>query len=141
MSSMIYYSSSLLSLPDASIWKINNITYMNYILAGCLSLSSLLDISNWNTNNVTNIKCMFAGYSSLLSVFDFSKIHKIKSLSYLTGNSKIVIKTITGKTIFIYYSFDDSIQYIKNKIKIREDIPSLIQIFFLMGNKLKIVKL
>ena len=44
---------------------------------------------------------MIAWYSPLLSAFDFSKIHKIKSLSYLTGNSKIVIKTITGKTIFI----------------------------------------
>jgi len=134
---MTYSSLSLSSLSDASIWKTNNITYMNYMIARYLSLSSLLDISNWNTNNVTNIKYMFAGYSSLLSVFDFSKIHKIKSLSYLTGNSKIVIKTITGKTIFIYYSFDDSIQYIKNKIKIREDIPSLIQIFFFNGQQIE----
>ena len=52
---------------------------------------------------------MFVGCSSLISVFDFSKIHhKTNSLSI---------------TIFIYYSYDDSIQHIKNRIKIKEDIP------------------
>jgi len=60
---------------------------------------------------------MLTECSSLLSVFNFSKIHKAKSLFYLPGKSKIFIKTITGKIKFIYYSYDISIQNIKNKFK------------------------
>ena len=84
---------------------------------------------------------MFEGCSSLSSIFDFSKIYETKSLSYLPGNSKIFIKTITGKTIFIYYLYDDTIKNIKNKIKIKENIPSELQLLFLMNNNLKIIKL
>jgi len=115
---MIYSSLSLSSLSDASIWKTNNITYMNYMIAGYLSISSLLDISNWNTNNVTNIKCMFAGYSSLLSVFDFSKIHKIKSLSYLTGNSKIFIKLLQAKLYLFIIHLMIQFNILKIKLKL-----------------------
>jgi len=95
---------------------------MNCVLAESSSLSTLFDISNLITNNVTNINGMFARCSSLISVFDFSKIHKTNLLSI---------------TIFIYYSYDDSIQHIKNKIKIREDIPPELLIFFLNGQQLE----
>ena len=63
---------------------------------------------------------MLTECSSLLSIFDFSKIYKAKLLFYLPGKSKIFIKTITGKIIFIYYSYDISIQNIKNKFKFME---------------------
>ena len=78
---------------------------------------------------------MFKGCSLLSYVFDFYKIYKEKSLSYLL--SKIFIKTITGKTIYIYYLFDDTIQNIKNKIKIKEGIPSEQQLLFFNGNKIE----
>ena len=78
---------------------------------------------------------MFAGCSSLSFVFDFYKIHKTKSLYNLTENSKICIKAITGKTIFIYYLYDNTIQNIKNKN--REDILSKLQILFLNGLELE----
>ena len=72
---------------------------MNCMPSESSSLSTLFDISNLITNNVTNINGIFARCSSLISVFDFSKIHKTNSLSI---------------TIFIYYSYDDSIHHIKN---------------------------
>ena len=73
----------------------------------------------------------------LSSVFDFSKIYETKSLSYLPGNSKIFIKTIKGKTIFIYYLYDDTIKNIKNKIKIKENIPSELQLLFFKKQQLE----
>jgi len=104
---------------------------------GCSSLSYLPDISIWNTNNVKDISDMFDGCSSLPSVFDFSKIYETKSLSCLPGNSKIFIKTITGNTIFIYYLYDDTIKNIKNKIKIKENIPSELQLLFFNEQQLE----
>ena len=80
-------------------------------------IAIIFNISNLITNNATNINGMLTQCSSLLSVFDFSKIYKVKSLFYLPGKSKIFIKTITGKIIFIYDSYDVSIQNIKNKFK------------------------
>ena len=99
---------------------------MNCMLAESSPLSTLFDISNLITNNATNINGMFARCSSLISVFDFSKIHKTNSLSIAK---------------FIYYSYDDSIQHVKNKIKTMEDISSELQILFLTDNNWKIVKL
>ena len=101
----------------------------------CSSLSYLPDISKWNTNNVTNMKSMFNGCSSLSSVFDFSKIYQTNSLSYLPGNSNIFIKTIKGKTIFIYYLYNNTIKNIKNKIK--ENIPSELQLLFFNEQQLE----
>jgi len=129
--------SSLLSLPDISKWNTNNVTNMSDMFDGCSSLLSLPDISKWKTNNVTNMSNMFWGCSSLSSVYDFDKVYKTKSLSYLPKNSKIFIKTMKGKTLFIYYLYDDTIQNIKNKIKIKEDIPSELQILFLNGKELE----
>jgi len=80
---------------------------------------------------------MFDGCKSLSSAFDFGKIYKTKSLSDLPKNSKIFIKTITGKTIFIYYLYDDTIHNIKNKIKIKEGIPSELQLLFLNKKELE----
>ena len=102
-------------MPDVSIWNTNNVANINCMLAESSSLSILFDISNLITYNVTNINEIFARCSSLISVFDFSKINKTNSLSI---------------TIFIYYSYDDSIQHIKNKIKIRKDIPPELKILF-----------
>ena len=137
MSHMFYECQSLLSLPDISKWNINNAVNIHCMFKGCKSLLSLPDISKWNTNNVINMNSMFDGCKSLSSVFDFGKIYKTKSLSDFPKNSKIFIKTITGKTIFIYYLYDDTIQNIKNKIKIKEGIPSELQLLFLNKKELE----
>ena len=50
---------SLLSLPDISKMKTNNIIDMSYMFSNCKSLSSLPDISKWNTNNVSSIRYIF----------------------------------------------------------------------------------
>ena len=65
--------SSLISIPDISNWKIDKVNDMNNIFCGCSSLVSLPDISNWNTYKVTNISNMFNGCSSLISLPDISK--------------------------------------------------------------------
>ena len=117
ISLILCYCSSLSSFPEVSIWNTNNVTNINCMLAACSLLSSLFNISNLNTNNAINMNGMLTECSSLLSVFDFCKIYKAKSLFYLPGKSKIFLKIIVGKIIFIYYSYDVSIQNIKNKFK------------------------
>ena len=107
------------------------------MLRGCSSLLSLPDISKWNTNNVSLMSKIFNGCLLLSYIFDFDKIYKTKSLSYLPGTSKIFIKTITGKTIFIYYLYDDTIQNIKNKIKIKENIKPDLQLLFFNEKQLE----
>ena len=138
MSDMFFNYSSLSSLPDISIWITNNVTNMSNMFRKCSSLASLPDISKWNTINVSDMNDMFYKCISLSSVFNFSKIYKTNSLSSLfDGISKIFIKEITGKTIFIYYSNDDTIQNIKNKIKINEDIPPELQLLFFNRKQLE----
>ena len=138
MSWMFSYCSSLSSLPDISKWNTNNVTNMSNMFRKCSSLSTLPDISKWNTNNVSDMNYMFYKCSSLSSIFNFSKIYKTKSLSSLfDGIFKIFIKTMTGKTFFIYYLSDDSIQNIKNKIKIQEGISSELQLLFYNGKQLE----
>jgi len=81
---------------------------------------------------------MFKGCSSLPSIFQYSKINELKSLSSLfVGISKIIIKTITGKTISVSYLNDDTIQNIKNKINTNLGIPPELQLLFLNGNQLE----
>ena len=109
---------------------------MSYMFEECSSLLSLPDISKWNINNVTDMSEMFNRCSSLSSAFNFDKICEKKSFSSLPENSEIFVKTITGKTIVIYYLYDDTIQNIKNKIKIKEDIPSELQLLFFKKKQL-----
>ena len=105
---------------------------------GCSSLSLLHDISKWNTSNATNMNGMIFWCKSLSSIFYFPRIYETKSLlSLFDSFFKIFIKTITGKTIFIYYLNDDTIQNIKNKIKINEDIPPELQLLFFNRKQLE----
>ena len=110
---------------------------MSSFLYYCSSLSSLPDISKWKTNNVEDMKFMFSGCKLLSSGFDFSLIYKTKSLSSLHGFSRIFIKTITGKTIFISCLNDDTIQNIKNRIKLKEGIPPELQLLFFNKKQLE----
>ena len=136
--SYIFSGCSLLaSLPDISKWNTNNITNISGMFNGCSSLSTLPGISKWNTNKDIDMKGIFDGCSSLSSLFDFSKIYITKSLSSISEISKIFIKTITGKTIFICCLNDDTIQNIKNKIKDIEHIPSDNQLLFFKGKQLE----
>ena len=130
MANMFSFCSLLLSLPDISQWNIINVTNMRDMFNGCSSLSILPDISKWKTNKTVDIKGIFDGCSSLSSLFDFSKIYETKSLSALAEISKIFIKTLTGKTLFIYYLMDDTILNIKNRIKDIEGIPPELQLLF-----------
>ena len=70
ISSMFCGCTSLISLPDISIWNINNVNNINHIFSGCSSLISLPDISKWNTNNVKKMYAMFSGCLSLLLLPD-----------------------------------------------------------------------
>ena len=47
--------SSLISLPDISVWNTENIKDISHMFSGCSSLTSLPDISKWNTKNIKNM--------------------------------------------------------------------------------------
>ena len=52
MEYMFYQCCSLISLPNISKWKANNVTSMDYMFGECLSLTSLPMISNQNSNDL-----------------------------------------------------------------------------------------
>ena len=91
---------SLLSVPDISYWKTNNLTDMSNLFSGCSSLLFLPDISKWCTDKVINMQFMFSGCTSLLILPDISKwntdnvqslagmFHECSSLQYLPDISK-----------------------------------------------------
>ena len=86
---------------------------MNDMFKGCTSLLSLPDISMWNTNEVKNIKEIFEGCISLLSLPDislleFEAVHFIDnitkdcfSLMYLPDISQW---NSDSKPYFYYYN-------------------------------------
>ena len=43
---------SLTSLPDISMWNMNNVLDISYMFSNCTSLTTLPDISNWNVYNI-----------------------------------------------------------------------------------------
>ena len=71
--SMFYGCSSLAFLSDISIWDISNVNRIDFMFFGCSSLISLPDISKWNISKVTLIYSMFYGCSKLESLPDISK--------------------------------------------------------------------
>ena len=52
MLALFWCCSSLLSLPDISVWKTNDVESMSWMFYDCSSLSSLPDISKWNVENL-----------------------------------------------------------------------------------------
>ena len=73
ISYMFNKCSTLISLPELSGLKTNNIIKMNSIFSQCSSLSELPDISNWNTSKVSDMNYLFYKCSSLTSLPDLSK--------------------------------------------------------------------
>ena len=61
---------SLISLPDISNWKVNDIFL---IFSNCISLISLPDISKWNNNNIMYMKYLFTNCFSLSFLPDITK--------------------------------------------------------------------
>ena len=47
--------SSLLSFPDISKWKTDNVADMSFMFSNCNSLKYIPDISRWNLINTNNI--------------------------------------------------------------------------------------
>ena len=73
MESMFKGCLSLLPLTDISKWNTSNVKDIGFMFSGCSSLSSLPDISKWNTSNVENMGYMFYHCSSLSFLPDISK--------------------------------------------------------------------
>ena len=52
MKRLFYGCSSLISIPDISKWKVNNLKYMSDLFSNCSSLLIIPDISKLNFNNI-----------------------------------------------------------------------------------------
>ena len=94
LSHMFFGCSSLLSLPDFSELKTDNITKMNHLFMKCESLSLLSDISKWNTSNVTDMSYMFYDCKSLSELPNISKwdITKVSDIRYIFCGCKSLLK-------------------------------------------------
>ena len=77
--------SALKCLPNISKWSFYYITDMNHLFCGCRNLESLPDISKWDTKNVTNMSYMFYNCSSLKSLPDISiwDTKNVTDMSYM----------------------------------------------------------
>ena len=73
MNSIFSQCSSLSEMPDISYWNTSKVSDMNYLFYKCSSLSSLPDLSKWDTNNVKYMDSMFSFCSKLNSLPDISK--------------------------------------------------------------------
>ena len=79
--------SSLISLPDISKWKINNINNMSEMFSNCSSLASLPDILKWKIKNINRISM----YDNCISTIILPKRIKKKldeNLSFSTNKIK-----------------------------------------------------
>ena len=97
---------SLISMPDLSLWNINNSVDLSDLFYNCSSLSSLPDISKWNINNVLDISRMFFGCELISLLPDISKwntsnicgvnglFQNCNSLTYLPDISKFKTNNI-----------------------------------------------
>ena len=75
---------TLISLPDISKWDTSKVINMEAIFNECNSLLSLPDISKWNTSNVTNMKYIFNGCNKLISLPDISQWNT-SNVSYINS--------------------------------------------------------
>ena len=70
---------SLISLPDLSKWKTDNLLMMQSLFYDCLSLSFLHDISNWNNYNEHDINTN-PNYDVLYRLDNLNVIYTYSSL-------------------------------------------------------------
>ncbi len=82
MHNMFYYCYDLTEL-DVSKWDTSQVTNMNSMFSYCTGLTEL-DVSKWDTSNVTNVASMFNGCSNLvalnLSSWDLGKVSAMNGL-------------------------------------------------------------
>ena len=91
---MFFGCTSLLSLPDFSELKTDNVTKMNHLFMKCESLSLLSDISKWNTSNVIDMSYMFYDCKSLSELPNISKwdTSKVNDMRYIFCGCKSLLK-------------------------------------------------
>ena len=85
MANMFFGCSSLLALPDLSLWSTERVTDFSGIFGECSSLIFLPDLSEWDLSEAKNISFMFFDCSSLrvlpdISIWDTSNVVNIESL-------------------------------------------------------------
>ena len=115
---------SLISLPDLSLWDTCKITDFSNMFKDCSSLKSLPDISNWNTYKVNNMKNMFYGCSSLISLPEISKwnignVTDLSGMFYKCSSLKMfphlsLWNTINVKDISRIFGYCTSICFMPN---------------------------
>ena len=64
MEYLFYNCSSLLTVPDISIWKTDNLKIMDDIFYGCKSLILLPNITKWNISKLENKQDTLSLFSS-----------------------------------------------------------------------------
>ena len=119
---------SLISLPDISKWKADNICNLISIIENCSLLNYIPNISKWklNFNNKIKINNIFKGCKSLLIIPDLSKwnidFSKYFNISSSSDFSCEIIKTdsLLSENIIKNYSLSEH----SSSSKINNDIIS-----------------
>ena len=70
---------------------IMNISNMNDMFSGCISLLSLPDISKWNINKYSNMYGLFNGCESLLSLYFMDALNYHLCLIFQNGILKMLL--------------------------------------------------
>ena len=96
--------SSIVHLPDISIWAIDNVINMNAMFYKCSSLISLPNISSWNTSLVTDMSLMFTNSITLTSLPNISKwnLSSVENMNDFCENCiSLLNKPNYGARIFV----------------------------------------
>ena len=110
--------SSLISLPDISIWNTQKLINLKSIFVDCSLLNYIPNISKWKFNNKFKINNIFKGCDSLLIIPDISKwnidIQEFHDSSLSNSISFKIAKTDSIPPEILYSSINENISSLKD---------------------------
>ena len=122
-SSYMFYNTALSNLDELKDWNTQNVTHMDHMFQGCISLISLNGLKNWDTSSVRYMHYMFYGCSSLTNCEGLKdwNTQNVTDMSYMFFDctSLATIGVSNANKDILYYLPDketDTLSYKYHKI-------------------------